>query len=120
MHLQDLLSYLAGPSFALLWALIVSDGLRNLKAEFWVKLDANLKQLVIAGLTVIGPMAVANLIAGVPVATVNAADQWFYPIAMIIGRIYFVYRSGKPVVASSDIEKALLGELAGVLPAKDS
>ncbi len=121
MHLEQLLAYLAGPAFAIAWAMIVADLFRNFTIKQWVGLDPSLKQLTIAVLTVVVPPLVASLIAGIPVETIKAADLWFYPIAFILGKIWFIYRKGQEVKPTTPVEEVLLRDLfGGSLPAKDS
>lgn len=121
MHIEQLLAYLSGPAFAVAWAMILSDLFRNIKSARWTALDPSIKQLVMATLTIVVPMGLTSLIGHIPLETLKAADVYFYPIALVIGKIWFAYRQGKPT-ADTPLDKKLLEDLFGgvILPAKDS
>lgn len=96
--LAALLAFLAGPSFAVAWALIASDLARNADGKYawWKSLEPSIKQLIVVAATVAVPYAVSALVMQVPLETIAKGDAYFYPIAVIVGKLYFAYRKAQP------------------------
>lgn len=82
-NLQEVIAYLAGPAGLLAMGIVISDLLRNLKVDWWVKLEGVYRTIIMVGVYVLAAVAVFAVQEFVPAEFIAKIAPYYAKLVMI-------------------------------------